>query len=138
MGGTLCKLCNFFANNLPKRSKLKQLTNYKVCRLFFCIYLKKEISTKDRIISKLRTEKEILKEQLQKFKGFWHSIIKHFQSRLGFDKNEHYKYVTDDLYKNGVFNDNEKEIATTYSIKIKTQDEINTSKTKKKNNMELK
>ena len=101
-------------------------------------YLKKEISTKDRIISKLRTEKEILKEQLQKFKGFWHSIIKHFQSRLGFDKNEHYKYVTDDLYKNGVFNDNEKEIATTYSRKIKTQDEINTSKTKKKNNMELK
>ena len=101
-------------------------------------YLKKEISTKDKIISKLRAEKETLKEQLQKFKGFWHSIIKHFQSRLGFDKNEHYKYVTDDLYKNGVFNDNEKEIATTYSRKIKTQDEINTSKTKKKNNMELK
>ena len=101
-------------------------------------YLKKEISTKDKIISKLRAEKETLKEQLQKFKGFWHSIIKHFQSRIGFEKNEHYKYVTDDLYKNGVFNDNEKEIATTYSRKIKTQDEINTSKTKKKNNMELK
>lgn len=64
--------------------------------------------------------------------------MKRFQSKLGFDKNEHYKYVTDDLYKNGVFNDNEKEIATIYSRKIKTQDEINTSKTKKKNNMELK
>ena len=101
-------------------------------------YLKKEISTKDKIIGKLRAEKESIKEQLQKFKGFWYAIMKRFQSKLGFDKNEHYKYVTDDLYKNGVFNDNEKEIATTYSRKIKTQDEINTSKTKKKNNMELK
>ena len=101
-------------------------------------YLKKEISTKDKIIGKLRAEKESIKEQLQKFKGFWYAIMKRFQSKLGFDKNEHYKYVTDDLYKNGVFNDNEKEIATIYSRKIKTQDEINTSKTKKKNNMELK
>ena len=77
-------------------------------------YLKKEISTKDKIIGKLRAEKESIKEQLQKFKGFWYAIMKRFQSKLGFDKNEHYKYVTDDLYKNGVFNDNEKEIATIY------------------------
>lgn len=101
-------------------------------------HLKKELSTKDKIIGKLQAEKENLKEQLQKFKGFWHSLMKHFQSKIGFYKDEHYKYVVDDLYKNGIFNDNEKEIATNYSRKIKTQDEINISKAKKKNNMELK
>ncbi len=101
-------------------------------------YLKRELSTKDKVINKLRTENESLKEQLQKFKGFWHRIMKHFQSKIGFNKDEHYKYVADDLYKDGVFNDNEKEIATNYSRKVKTEDEINMSKTKKKNNMELK
>ncbi len=101
-------------------------------------YLKRELSTKDKVINKLRTEKDSLKEQLQKFKGFWHRIMKHFQSKIGFNKDEHYKYVADDLYKDGVFNDNEKEIATNYSRKVKTEDEVNMSKTKKKNNMELK
>ena len=101
-------------------------------------HLKKELSAKNKIIDKLRTEKENLKEQLQKFKGFWHSIMKRFQSKLGFDKNEHYKYVTDDLYNNGVFDKHEKEIATDYSKKVKTLDEINIAKVKKKNDKELK
>ena len=101
-------------------------------------HLKRELSTKDKIIGRLRTEKESIKEELQKFKKFWHNIMKHFQRKIGFYKDEYYKYVADDLYKNGVFNDNEKEIATNYSRKIKTQDEINMSKDKKKNNMELK
>lgn len=100
--------------------------------------LKSKLSNKDKIINKLQAEKERLKEQLQKFKGFWYGIMKRFQNKLGFGKNGHYKYVTDDLYKNGVFNNNEKEIATIYSRKIKAQYEINTSKIKKKNNMELK
>ncbi|MCI8396532.1 MAG: hypothetical protein HFJ52_02330 [Clostridia bacterium] len=101
-------------------------------------YLKKELSAKDKIIDKLRTEKENLKEQLQKFKGFWHSIMKRFQSKLGFDKNEHYKYVTDDLYNNRVFDKHEKEIATDYSKKVKTLDEINIAKAKRKNDNDFK
>ena len=39
--------------------------------------LKKELSTKDKIINKLQDEKEKLKQELQKFKGFWHSIMSH-------------------------------------------------------------
>ena len=44
--------------------------------------LKSELSTKDRIIDKLKEEKEGLKSQLQKFKGFWHSIMSHFHKKF--------------------------------------------------------
>ena len=67
--------------------------------------LKSELSTKDKIIGKLRTEKEKLKDEVNKFKGFWRSLIKHFQNKIGFDKDEHYKYVSTDLYKNGIFDE---------------------------------
>ena len=48
--------------------------------------LKKELSTKDKIIGRLQTEKEKLKQELQKFKGFWHSIMNHFHKRICYDK----------------------------------------------------
>ena len=102
------------------------------------INLKSELSTKEKIISKLQTEKEKLKTELQKFKGFWHKLIKHFQNNIGFDKDEKYKYVSDDLYKNGIFDDNDNRIVNDVARKIKTADELNNTKTKKKNNMELK
>ena len=54
--------------------------------------LKSKLSTKDKIIDKLQTEKNKLKEELQKFKGFWHKLMKHFQNKIGFDKDEKYKY----------------------------------------------
>ena len=95
--------------------------------------LKKELSTKDKIIGKLQTEKEKIKQELQKFKGFWHSLMKHFQNKIGFDKDEHYKYVSDDLYKNGIFDDNDNEIAYNVRRKIKTTDEIANLKDRKKN-----
>lgn len=69
--------------------------------------LKKELSTKDKIIGRLQTEKEKLKQELQKFKGFWHSIMNHFHKRICYDKDSNYKIVSDDLYKNGIFDDNE-------------------------------
>ena len=100
--------------------------------------LKRELSTKDKIINKLQTEKEKLKIELQKFKGFWHKIIKHFQSKIGFDKDEKYKYVSDDLYKNGIFDDNDNRIVNDMARKIKPADELNNANIKKKNNMELK
>lgn len=100
--------------------------------------LKRELSTKDKIINKLQTEKEKLKIELQKFKGFWHKLIKHFQSEIGFDKDEKYKYVSDDLYKNGIFDDNDNRIVNDMVRKIKLADELNNANIKKKNNMELK
>ena len=102
------------------------------------INLKSELSTKDKIINKLQTEKEKLKTELQKFKGFWHKLIKHFQNKIGFDKDEKYKYVSDDLYKNGIFDDNDNRIVNDVARKIKATDELDNTKIKKKNNMELK
>ena len=95
--------------------------------------LKNEISTKDKIINKLQAEKEKIKPELHKFKSFWHSLMKHFQNKIGFDKDEHYKYVSDDLYKNGVFDDNDNEIANNVRRKVKTTDEIANLKDRKKN-----
>lgn len=102
------------------------------------INLKSELSTKDKIINKLQTEKEKIKTELQKFKGFWHKLIKHFQNKIGFDKDEKYKYVSDDLYKNGIFDDNDNRIVNDVARKIKPADELNNTNIKKKNNMELK
>ena len=100
--------------------------------------LKSELSTKDKIINKLQTEKEKLKTELQKFKGFWHKLVKHFQNKIGFDKDEKYKYVSDDLYKNSIFDDNDNRIVNDVARKIKPADELNNTNIKKKNNMELK
>ena len=95
--------------------------------------LKNEISTKDKIINKLQAEKEKIKQELHKFKSFWHNLMKHFQNKIGFDKDEHYKYVSVDLYKNGVFDDNDNEIANNVRRKVKTTDEIANLKDRKKN-----
>ena len=100
--------------------------------------LKSEVSSKDKRIGNLQAEKEKIKNELQKFRNFWRKLIKHFQNKIGFDKDEKYKYVSDDLYKNGVFDDNDNRIANDIRRKIKTTDELNNAKTKKKNNMELK
>ena len=74
------------------------------------------------------TEKEKLKQELQKFKGFWHSIMSHFHKRICFDKDENYKIVSDDIYKNGIFDNNDNEIANNIYRKVTIPDE---SKTKK-------
>ena len=95
--------------------------------------MKKELSTKDTIIGKLQTEKDKLKEEVNKFKGFWRSLMKQFQNKIGFNKNEHYKYVSDDLYKSGIFDDNDNEIANNVRRKVKTTDEIAILKDRKKN-----
>ena len=100
--------------------------------------LNDKLSAKEKIILKLQEEKETLKVQLQKFKGFWHKLIKRFQNKIGFDKDEKYKYVSDDLYKNGVFDDNDNRIVNDVARKIRPTDELNNTNIKKKNNMELK
>lgn len=100
--------------------------------------LKNELSTKDKIISKLQTEKEKIKQELQKFKGFWHSIMSHFHKRICYDKDNNYKIVSDDLYKNGIFTDDENEIANNIYRKVRPKQDIEQAKNKKKDNFELK
>ena len=90
------------------------------------------IIDKDEIIDNLRADKEELKGQLHKFKKFWRSLLKRFQEMIGFNNDEKYKYVSDDLYRNGIFGDNDNEIANDISRKVKTEDEIKASKIKKK------
>ena len=96
--------------------------------------LKIELSTKDKIINKLQAEKEKIKQELKKFKNFWHSIMEHFHKRICYDKNENYKIVSNDLYRNGIFDDNDNEIANNIYRKVTIPNENNQTKSKKKNN----
>ena len=100
--------------------------------------LKGELSAKDKIIGKLHAEKERLKQEIHKFKDFWHSIMGHFHKRICYDKDENYKIVSDDLYKSGIFTDDENEIANDITRKVKPKEDIEKSKNKKKDNFELK
>ena len=94
--------------------------------------LKNDLSTKEKIITKLREEKEILKAQLQKFKGFWHSLMSHFHKKITYDNDQNYKIVSDDLYKNGIFDDNDNEIANNILRKVTIPNENKIEKNRKK------
>ena len=96
--------------------------------------LKSKLSAKDKIIDKLHTEKEKLKQELQKFKGFWHNIMSHSHKRICYDKDNNYKIVSDDLYKNEIFDNNDNEIANNIARKVTIPDENKQNKNKKKNN----
>ena len=99
--------------------------------------LKKDLSAKEKIISKLQAEKEKIKQELQKLKDFWYRIMGHFHKRICYDKDENYKVVSDDLYRNGIFTDDENEISTNIARKVKLKENIEQAKNKKKNNFEL-
>ena len=94
--------------------------------------LKCTIKEKDEEINELNADKEELKGQLHKFKEFWRSLLKRFQEMIGFHNDEKYKYVSDDLYKNGIFDDNDNEIVNDLDRKVKTKEEIKEDKIKKK------
>ena len=96
--------------------------------------LKSKLSAKDKIINKLQAEKEKLKQELKKFKGFWHSIMSHFHKRICYDKDNNYKIVSDDLYKNGILDNNDNEIANNIARKVTIPNENKQNKNKKKNN----
>lgn len=99
--------------------------------------LNRKLSAKDKIIIKLQEEKECLKSQLQKFKGFWHSLMSHFHKRITYENDQNYKIVSDDLYKNGIFDDNDNEIANNILRKVTIPDENKNNKLKKKNDFNL-
>lgn len=88
--------------------------------------LKKENSSKDKQIKNLKYNLEIIKGQLYRFKNFWKSIMSHFHNRICYDNDENYKIVSDDLYKNGIFTDDENEIANNISRKVKLKDDEST------------
>ncbi len=94
-------------------------------------YLKDEISTKDKIINKLQAEKEKIKYSIQKFKNFWYSIMTRFHNKISFDKDEQYKYVSEDLHKAGIFSDDDFEIAINPLRKVKPKEEIQEKEQKK-------
>ena len=96
--------------------------------------LNDKLSVKEKIINKLQEEKESLKAQLQKFKGFWHSLMSHFHKRITYDNDANYKIVSDDLYKNGIFDDNDNEIANNILRKVTIPNENKAEKNRKKNN----
>ena len=95
-------------------------------------YLKDELSTKEKIINKLQTEKEKIKLDLQKFKNFWHSLMSHFHKRICYENDKNYKIVSDDLYKNGIFDDNDNEIADSIYRKVIIPDESKANKNKRR------
>ena len=96
--------------------------------------LEDKLSAKEKIIIKLQDEKESLKVQLQKFKGFWHNLMSHFHKRITYDNNSNYKIVSDDLYRNGIFDDNDNEIANNILRKVTIPNENKAEKNRKKNN----
>ncbi|MCI8471276.1 MAG: hypothetical protein HFJ35_07505, partial [Clostridia bacterium] len=50
------------------------------------------------------------------------------------DKDNNYKIVSNDLYKNGIFDNNDNEIANNIARKVTIPDEHKQTKNKKKNN----
>ena len=62
----------------------------------------------------------------------------HFHKRICYDKDNNYKIVSDDLYKNDIFTDDENEIANNIARKVKPKENIEQAKNKKKNIFELK
>ena len=96
--------------------------------------LKDNLSAKDTIINKLKEERDYFKAQFQKFKGFWHDLMSHFQKKVSRYKDEHYKVVSDDLYKNDIFDDNDCEISNNELGKGVIRDK---NKDRKKNDYNL-
>ena len=60
--------------------------------------------------------------------------MSHFHKRICYDKDENYKIVSDDLYKNVIFDNNDNEIANNIYRKVTISDENKKDKIKKKNN----
>ena len=60
--------------------------------------------------------------------------MNHFHKRICYDKDNNYKIVSNDLYKNGIFDNNDNEIANNIARKITIPEENKQTKNKKRNN----
>lgn len=86
------------------------------------------IDKKDENINKLQQDVNGLKGQISKLKQFWHNIMKHFQNRINYDKDENYKIVSDDLYRNGIFSDDDYEIANNLNKRVELKEDADIRK----------
>ena len=68
---------------------------------------------------------------------FWHNLMSHFHKKITYDNDQNYKIVSDDLYKNGIFDDNDNEIANNIYRKVTISNENKNNKLKKKNDYNL-
>ena len=59
--------------------------------------------------------------------------MSHFHKRICYDKDNNYKIVSDDLYKNGIFDNNDNEIANNIYRKVTIPNEGILEKNGKKN-----
>ena len=62
-------------------------------------------------------------------------VILKMNYRLCYDKSENYKIVSDDLYKNGIFDDNDNEIANNIYRKVTILNENKVEKNRRKNDI---
>lgn len=58
--------------------------------------------------------------------------MSHFHKKITYYNDQNYKIVSDDLYKNGIFTDDENEIANNIARKVKPKDDINNVKNNRK------
>ena len=63
--------------------------------------------------------------------------MSHFHKKITYDHDQNYKIVSDDLYKNSIFDDNDYEIANNIYRKVTILDEKKNNKPKKKNDFNL-
>ena len=103
--------------------------------------LNEELSAKDVIISKLNIALDKAKFELSKFKGFWRSLMKRFQTKIFDEKyynvpeeKRNYTIVADDLINSGIFDNNNAEIVKNPTRKILTNEEIAELQAKKGKN----
>ena len=59
--------------------------------------------------------------------------MSHFHKRICYDKDNNYKIVSDDIYKNGIFDNNDNEIANNIYRKVTIPNESILEKNGKKN-----
>ena len=71
---------------------------------------------------------------IKSFNKFYDMVMSHFHKRICFDKDNNYKIVSDDLYKKGIFDNNDNEIANNIARRVTIPDENKQTKNKKKNN----
>ena len=57
-------------------------------------------------------------------------IAYYFQDKITFDKDKNYKIIADELYKDGILDDNENEIVNNPLRKVKTKDELRENRRK--------
>ena len=58
--------------------------------------------------------------------------MSHFHKRICYDKDNNYKIVSDDLYKNGIFDNNDNEIANNIYRKVTMPNENKNEKIERK------